>query len=39
MPSWTEDGVFGIARTIGTSSPSPRSMSAIGIAAAIEITV
>ncbi len=30
MPSWTEDGVFGMARTIGMFEPSPRSMSAIG---------
>jgi hypothetical protein len=39
MPSWTVDGVFGIARTTGTRSESRLSMREVGIAAAIERTV
>ena len=39
MPSWTVDGVFGIARTTGTPAASCRSIAAVGIAAAIESTV
>ena len=39
MPSWTVDGVFGIARTTGTPSESRLSMRDVGIAAATESTV
>ena len=39
MPSWTVIGVFGIARTTGTRSLRCFSISAVGIAAAIETTV
>ena len=39
MPSWTVEGVFGIARTTGTPGPSDRSTTAVGIAAAIVSTV
>jgi hypothetical protein len=39
IPSWTTDGVFGIARTTGTFAPRWRSIAAVGIAAAIESTV
>ena len=38
-PSCTVDGVFGIARTTGTRASRWPSMSAVGIAAAIESTV
>ena len=38
-PSWTTDGVFGIARTTGTPAARWRSISAVGIAAATESTV
>ena len=39
IPSWTVEGVFGIARTTGTPSASRRSIAAVGIAAATESTV
>ena len=39
IPSCTVDGVFGIARTTGTSSPRCRSIRAVVIAAATESTV
>ena len=39
MPSWTVDGVFGIARTTGTRSASRLSIRDVGIAAATERTV
>ena len=39
IPSWTVDGVFGIARTTGTPSARYRSTVAVGVAAAIVRTV
>ena len=39
MPSCTVTGVFGIARTTGTWSLRCRSISPVGIAAAMEMTV
>src|SRR5215212_8388403 len=39
IPSCTVDGAFGIARTTGTPSATSRSMTPVGIAAAIDSTV
>jgi hypothetical protein len=39
IPSWTVIGVFGMTRTTGTRSLRWPSISAVGIAAAIETTV